>query len=554
MNNLEFYTQYTNLYNWWFNPINQKYWFNSVESDDLEISNLFGDLLDPDTIEKTDVFELDYYQSIGFILAHDQISRHWVRSNKINRINEFLDAHYNIIKNFIMNFYSLNCNKINGHEFCFVLLPLRHTQDYDKIKFVLNETWKKLENNNLNEDLKQIYKKYLKATYERAKYNIISQINLDNTDEIKNKDMQTNVEYYINKYRKVLDMKCFNYTNDMQIITSRLIEKFKDCKNMDRTRNLIVSISGGVDSMVLAYILKNLGYNLVLVHINYSNRLDTELEQEFTIDWGKYLGVKIFYRILDEINRPKCMEYDLRNIYETYTRDQRYQAYIKTAEEMGWSTNYSIVLGHNHDDCIENVFTNIASKSKWENLYGMAWESTVEFKNNKLTFLRPFINVSKQDIYNYAQENKILFLWDSTPKWSQRGKIRDIVRPSLNEFNMELIPSLDTLVKTLQESIECVDQLVSVWIESSLNINSNKFIKIIPINKLIKTNIFWSKLLEKISIQISVKCLESLVLKLNQIENNFNLMQINKIEKFQLNKNLQIKFKKNEENNLVILI
>jgi tRNA(Ile)-lysidine synthetase-like protein len=330
-----------------------------------------------------------------------------------------------------------------------------------------------------------------------------------------------------------------------------LIEKFFGCKNINKSANLIVSISGGVDSMVLSWILKKLGYNIILVHINYSNRADTDLEQELVIDWGKYLGIRTFFRVLDEINRPKCMENDLRNVYESYTRDQRYLAYTKAADQMGWTDNYSIVLGHNHDDCIENVFTNIASKSKWDNLYGMNWESKVQFNNIELTFLRPFISNPKSDIYEFAEQNQILFLWDSTPKWSQRGKIRDIVRPGLEEFNSEIISGLDSMVKTLKESIECVGQMVDIWIETEPGYLLKK---IIPINKLIKSNIFWDKLFVKLGVRTSTKSLESFVVKLYQIEKNFESNQINRIEKFQFNKELQISWMKNKDNQLVITI
>jgi len=288
-----------------------------------------------------------------------------------------------------------------------------------------------------------------------------------------------------------------------------------------------------------------------LVHINYSNRVDTDLEQELVIDWGQYLEVKTFYRVIDEINRPKCMDDDLRNVYESYTRDQRYLAYTKAASIMGWGDNYSIVLGHNHDDCIENVFTNIASKSKWENLYGMNWESKVQFGNKELSFLRPFISNPKSDIYEYAEQNQILFLWDSTPKWSQRGKIRDLVRPALEEFNKEMISGLDSMVKTVKESVECVEQMVNLWIETE---SGYLLKKIIPICKLIKSNIFWDKLFIKLGIRTSTKSLESFVIKLHQIEKNFELYQINRIEKFQLNKELQISLMKNKYNQLVITI
>lgn len=32
--------------------------------------------------------------------------------------------------------------------------------------------------------------------------------------------------------------------------------------------------------------------------------------------WDKYLNTPIYFRDIDEINRPKCMEWDLRNLYD----------------------------------------------------------------------------------------------------------------------------------------------------------------------------------------------------------------------------------------------
>jgi tRNA(Ile)-lysidine synthetase-like protein len=559
----EINNKYSELYEWWFNPSNKHCWFDATEIDDENIVNLFGELIQIDWISQINFKSLDFKQSIGFIIANDQIIRHWVRvQTKLNNIvnsQVHIEYHFNIIKYFIKNFYVENKNIINGNDFCFVLLPLRHEQGNLNIQYVLEETWDKISNTN-NPELKQIYSKYLKATYQRSNINTINEY-IPETEDIESKSFHSNIDYFINKYEKVLDKKCFTYKyNDNYLKTK--IEKQDislGCESIEMGTNLIVSISGGVDSMVLSWILKKLGFNIILVHINYSNRADISIrEEEFVLEWGSYLGVRTFYRRFNEINRPKCMGYDLRNLYEEYTRVKRFQTYVEAGKIMGWN-NFSIGLGHNHDDCIENIFTNIASKGKWENLYGMGFSSNITFSNMELNFIRPFLKVSKSQIYQFAFENNILFLWDSTPEWSQRGKIRDLVRPSLLEFNPEIITGLDHMVRTLNESIQCVELMVDDWVkDKKLNenntIESYIFKKTLDINKLIKTNIFWNKLLIKLDIRISVGCLNSLLERLSQIEINFNKMQINKNEKFQLNKNLQIKFYKDSDNKLVISI
>ncbi len=534
------------LADWWFDLANQKHWFDSSKSNDQLISEKFGYLLEPEYIQLYDQSKNHFTvnQSIGYILLHDQIIRHWARHNNHNYL-DLARSSYLKIKDFVKNFYESNKDFISGFKFCFVLLPLRHTNDYFNIRYVLKETWTKLENES-NQEIKQIYIRYLKATYERADYFVVnSKPYLEINYNLTNGNMHENIKYYVDKYSNVLDSKSmYNYSPNYKKynITSCLIAN--ECKQIDKSTNLIVSISGGVDSMVISWVLKKLGYNIILVHINYANRSDTDLEQNMVESWASYLGVKIFYRKLDEINRPKCMQHELRNIYENYTRDQRYSAYIQSAKLMGWK-DFKVVLGHNHDDCMENIFTNITSKTKYENLYGMEYFSQVSFKNTKINFVRPMLSIPKSKIYELAIDNNILFLWDSTPKWSQRGKLRDLVRPALNEFNPEIFQGLDTLVNVLKESMDCLDLMISNF----SNRIQNNTIKI-TIKELNSNNVFWDKFLNKIGIEISTKCLKNLNEKITRFKNIFDSKQLNMIEMYQINKNHKMSFKKINLNEL----
>ena len=57
---------------------------------------------------------------------------------------------------------------------------------------------------------------------------------------------------------------------------------------------LIISLSGGVDSMVILYILKKIfNKNIIAGHINYKNREETDKEEEFLKDYCEFLDVKL---------------------------------------------------------------------------------------------------------------------------------------------------------------------------------------------------------------------------------------------------------------------
>jgi tRNA(Ile)-lysidine synthase TilS/MesJ len=267
--------------------------------------------------------------------------------------------------------------------------------------------------------------------------------------------------------------------------------------------------------------------------------------------WTKYLGVKLYIRDIKEINRSECMGWDLRNLYESYTRDTRYQTYYNVAKSNGWNDgSWGIILNHNHDDCIENIFTNIVNKTKYENLYGMEFDSNIDFKSTKLNFIRPMLTISKEQIYNFAHKTNIPYLFDSTPKWSQRGQIRDIVKPVLIEWNKSSIDRLDELSSVLTDCVGCVDMLVRIWynrliwyddlvLEDKINLkNTNKF-KVIKIesDELMENKIFWSRFLNLIYLSnTNSKCIDEFVCRLVQIKKKINLLQPRQLTQIHMGK------------------
>lgn len=555
-----------NIRNWWLN--NKNVWFDSTELDDIKISSKFEDMFE--IIIDDDFLINNLEHGIGYIILYDQISRHIKRAKKYSE--QFILDKLEKILGFVKKFYSSNKTNLSGYDFCFVLLPLRHTNDFELQSFVIDETWKKIDQynpdtiNSYEQEQIQIYKNYLKASYERAS-NGTTYLS-SNQEQI---NIQNKIDDFIKEFSDILDETCHHYKPNLeqQIYLHDILKQNKiivEClrKKNNFTPNIILSISGGVDSMVLSWILKNLGINYSMVHINYANRGEIcDREKNMLAMWANYLGIKLYIRDINEINRPKCMEWDLRNLYESYTRDVRYQTYIDVAKQNNWVNHegncvnhegrWGIILGHNNDDCIENIFTNIVNKTKYENLYGMEFVSNIVFKANQLSFIRPMLSISKEEIYNFAHQYNIPYLFDSTPKWSQRGQIRDSIRPALINWNKSSIEGFDELSRVTSDCMECVDMLVDIWFNkliwfeqlepndkiSDKKLSSNnklgnqdkhvnnvfKVIKI-KIEELIPNKIFWSRLLDKIySSNTSFKCLGEFISRIKSFKNKFELLQ-----------------------------
>ncbi len=496
------------IYTFW--KSNSNLWFNSTHNDDKYIYEEYLDIIN-DTIN---IDNLNMKEWTSYCIYYDQLIKH---------INRYININLTAPDNFVDNCY-INYDKfkhgLNDFEFMFCLMPIRHTHQLKHVKFVLNETWNRLTLNKEN----QFIKRFLIATYERyikctKEHNIVGYINdgiIFNYPEILDEISPTidKVNFINDKSRLYLSMKEFIENNNLT------------------NEEIIVSISGGVDSMVCSYILKQLTYDfrnlkISCIHIDYYNRQECKKEEKLLIWWcNTILQIPLYIRRIDEINRPKCMEYELRDLYESYTKDVRFTSYITINGDI---SKY-IVLGHNKDDTIENIFTNTASQSHYENLLGMTPISNQSYKEKHICFLRPLINIPKSEIYSYAISHNIPFLLDSTPKWSQRGKIRDIVKPALNEWNPLIFDGLINLSNKMSQMTLLLDKLISK------DINNYNSIDDVPTD-----DIYWTTVLKKNNIYITQKTLINLI---NRIK-HYQLFphKLKDLQKIQLCKNTMLTLK-----------
>jgi tRNA(Ile)-lysidine synthase TilS/MesJ len=93
---------------------------------------------------------------------------------------------------------------------------------------------------------------------------------------------------------------------------------------------------------------------------------------------------------------------------------------------------------------------------------------------------RPFLNIEKKYIISYAIANKIPFLYDSTPKWSVRGKIRDIIKPALiklknndEQEDNSIIEAFFDLKEYISDTQNIINDLIINNLTSKLEYNKN---------------------------------------------------------------------------------
>ncbi len=597
-------THLIELYEFWFLPDTQKFCFNTTPEFDKLITEKYQSLMDHYTYDKIPKHELnniteDYRKAISLIILHDQIPRHIYRTYP-GKINYYLE----LIIDFAEKTYTRFRYDLKSSHFCFVLLPLRHLNNFAKIMYIISETKIMIKNN----PFEQEYKRFLKATLERyIKLN-------DDNDNIILQNMIEPMPQYIQDDTQICEQNFRKYhtVNFSEINLSSLPDWIKNMydivKQNTHIKKGIISLSGGVDSMILSYILKHIGIDISAIHINYNNRPECEEECNILRQWCSFIGIKLYIRKITEIQRPEMMELNMRDLYESYTRDIRFNTYVNaernkltidkltidkstidkstidkstidkstidkstidkstidkstidkstidkstidksTIDKSTIQEDVIVFLGHNNDDQFENIFTNIVSQSHFDNLRGMETLTLIKFKTSIINFVRPMLNIPKSDIYKFSSYFSIPHFKDSTPKWSQRGKIRDTIRPNIEQWDDRAIQSFFNMSDKLSDLIR-IAKFSAKNMRDKIKIDGTLEIDLVDIYP--KT--MFEMLFEHMKIKISQKALTSFYEKLMFIKQNKEKYKINSIEKYRLNKETVIMWKNLSDNKIVI--
>lgn len=192
----------------------------------------------------------------------------------------------------------------------------------------------------------------------------------------------------------------------------------------------VVSLSGGVDSMVLCWVLAKLrdfvavgedsSFSLAACHVDYGNRPESKAEAAFLKTWCDKVGVDLTVLVMPEtLKRATCD----RETYEVEARERRYDLYRKLAKRA------PVLLAHHAGDVGENCVSNVFKGAGVLELSGMRDRSVTQ----GVTVARPLLPLEKEDVYAVAHACGVPYFKDSTPSWSTRGRLRNELLPLLRD-------------------------------------------------------------------------------------------------------------------------
>lgn len=238
---------------------------------------------------------------------------------------------------------------------------------------------------------------------------------------------------------------------------------------------IVIAVSGGVDSMVLLEMLfqfqKELNLQLHVAHLNHQLRPDSEVDANFVVEQAKQRGLAF---TLEKVNVAEYASKNKQSI-ETAGRHARYDFLKRVAQAHHYG---KIALAHHQNDQAETFFLNVIRGATAQGWGGMKPLSDV--------YIRPLLNCSKSNIYQFAQDQKIPYREDetNTDQKFRRNWVRQRVIPLLEQKNENLVDAITRNQAVFRQTSDYLQQQAEIVLEhliiskekDELSLNRKNFI------------------------------------------------------------------------------
>ena len=211
---------------------------------------------------------------------------------------------------------------------------------------------------------------------------------------------------------------------------------------------VILALSGGIDSMVLADLLLKTKVEFVAAHCNFHLRgEESDGDDWFVRKFAEKRGIQCFVKHFE--TEKYAAKYGIS--IEMAARDLRYAWFEQLRQQLGYD---KIAVAHHADDQAETFFINLLRGAGLRGLKGMLPQNGV--------IIRPLLWASREQIRQYAVENQVIWREDHTNAENVylRNKIRNQLLPAFDELKPEARQGLYKSLEHLASENELYRELL----------------------------------------------------------------------------------------------
>jgi len=263
-------------------------------------------------------------------------------------------------------------------------------------------------------------------------------------------------------------------------VDNSLFTKFKEFskkqKLFEPTDTIIVAISGGMDSVVLAHLLISINQPVVLAHCNFQLRGNESLrDEQFVRDFAGKWHLPLFTETFD--TEAYAQEHKLS--IQVAARQLRYDFFERLKKQLaGQGKKVWIATAHHANDAAETLLMNIFRGTGIDGLRG------IPVKNGSI--IRPLLFAYRDEVEAYANASGLTWVEDSSNAKEDyaRNLVRHSVLPVVEKKYPQVIQNLAGTIEKMREAAAIYHQMVDHRLKKMIVAEGN--LQKVPVLKMSK--------------------------------------------------------------------
>tara|TARA_B110000971_G_C19924752_1_gene460983 strand:+ start:25 stop:1059 length:1035 start_codon:yes stop_codon:yes gene_type:complete len=255
--------------------------------------------------------------------------------------------------------------------------------------------------------------------------------------------------------QKKTHKKILKHLNNKEI--SNVFKKFSS--SLIIKEDMAVAVSGGPDSLALAYLTKC--YSIKnRINVKYFI-VDHKLRKESSLE------AKTVKNILNKIDIScKILKWSGKKPSKNIQAEARNKRYSLLVNECKKSKIKFLLLGHHINDVFENFFIRLVRGSGLKGL--ISFSKNTKYKNKNLNILRPLLDLEKNDLLNIS--NKVFNFFVKDPSNTNKDYKRTRIRNFLKLLDKEGLDKnkLKLTINNLKDSDKAIKFYVNKNLENNI--------------------------------------------------------------------------------------
>ncbi len=235
-------------------------------------------------------------------------------------------------------------------------------------------------------------------------------------------------------------------------------------KHQLQQKAILVAVSGGVDSMVLAQLCLHANLNFALAHCNFQLRgEESNADEALVKHWAEMHNIQCFS------TKMSTQVYAKENQLSTQlaAREMRYTWFQELLEEHDFEV---IFTAHHADDDVETFLIHLIRGTGLKGFLG------IPEKNENI--LRPLLSFAKNDLITYAKVHKIPWREDASNSTDAylRNRIRHQIIPILKQENANFLNSFQQTQQHLSDAHYLLEEYTHLLFQKIVEKQANAYV------------------------------------------------------------------------------